>query len=155
MTDQCAEVFERHHLAVYRYLLRMTGRPDLAEDLTQEVFLRVLRGAAKYEDRGTERAWVTRITRNLLIDHRRKSKREPECADVDAAGTAAPQDRDLALKQALLTLQDGDRDALLMRAVLGLGHDEIAELTGVTAAAVRSRIYRARRAIRPLLREGA
>jgi RNA polymerase sigma-70 factor, ECF subfamily len=151
MTDQCAEVFERHHLAVYRYLLRMTGRPDLAEDLTQEVFLRVVRGVARYEDRGTERAWVTRIARNVLIDHRRKSNREPECTSADAAGTSAPQEGDLALKQALLTLQDEDRDALLMRAVLGLGHEEIAELTGVTASAVSSRIYRARRAIRPLL----
>jgi RNA polymerase sigma factor (sigma-70 family) len=151
MFESCAEVFERHHLAVYRYLLRMTGRPDVAEDLTQEVFLRVMRRADTYEERGTERAWVTRIARHLLIDHQRKERRQPEHVVADTPARAISAEGDLAVREALLTLAEPDREALLMRAVLGLGHDEIASLTGATPASVRSRLHRARRDLRPLL----
>ena len=69
---RAAGLFERHHLAVYRFLRRATGDGPAAEDLTQDVFLRIVRGLDRYEDRLRERAWVFRIARNVLIDRHRR-----------------------------------------------------------------------------------
>ena len=146
-----AELFERHHLVVYRYLLRMTGLPHVAEDLAQEVFLRVVRGMHDYDDRGHERAWLICIARNVLIDHQRKSRREPAGVVSDVALSSPDPDVGLGVRQALDRLPEADREAFVMRAVVGLGHEDIAELVGATPASVRSRIYRARAAPKSML----
>jgi RNA polymerase sigma-70 factor (ECF subfamily) len=62
-----AALFDRHHLAVFRFLRRMTGDASLAEDLTQEVFLRVVRGLDSYEERSRETSWVFRIAREQHV----------------------------------------------------------------------------------------
>ena len=64
MAATSAELFERHHVAIYRYLLRMTGSRETAEELTQDVFVRVLKGLEQYEERDREQAWLFRIARN-------------------------------------------------------------------------------------------
>jgi RNA polymerase sigma factor (sigma-70 family) len=87
------ELFERHHLRVYRFLLRMTAGASLAEDLTQEVFVRAFSGLEQYRSRGREASWVFRIARNRLDDTRRKNRRSPVGADAPALETvAAPGD---------------------------------------------------------------
>ena len=151
MPDSPAELFERHHLVVYRYLLRMTGRGDVAEDLTQEVFVRVVRGADGYDERGQERAWLFSIARNLLIDFQRKRRREPVDAVEDMVNGDSDPDVSLDIKRAIATLPETDREAFLLRVVVGLGHDEIAALVGATPASVRCRIYRARVALKAML----
>jgi RNA polymerase sigma-70 factor (ECF subfamily) len=125
-----------------------------AEDLTQEVFVRVLRGLDSYEERQLERAWVFRIARNVWLDHWRARRRAPPelIVELDAAVTTAPPQEDrLALEQALDRLQDAEREAFVMREMGGLGYAEIAEATGATPDAVRSRIHRARLALRQAL----
>jgi RNA polymerase sigma-70 factor, ECF subfamily len=71
------ELFERHHVAVFWFLRRMEMPAADAEDLTQEVFVRVLRGLDSYEERQLERAWVFRIARNVWLDHWRARRRAP------------------------------------------------------------------------------
>ena len=83
-------IFERHHLVVFRFLRRMTDSVSLAEDLTQEVFLRVVRGLGAYEDRSRERAWVFRIARNVLVDDRRRIQRGPERAGLSKCRPSRP-----------------------------------------------------------------
>ena len=149
-----AALFDRHHLAVFRFLRRMTGSPSLAEDLTQEVFLRVVRGLDSYEERSRQTSWVFRIARNVLSDRLRSQARAPIDAPVrDAAALAQPALQALAsaLDQALLRLVDEEREAFLMREVGGLGYREIAEATGSTPDGARMRIYRARLALREAL----
>jgi RNA polymerase sigma-70 factor, ECF subfamily len=148
-----AALFDRHHLAVFRFLRRMTGDSSLAEDLTQEVFLRVVRGLDSYEERARETSWVFRIARNVLSDRRRSQARAPIDAPVHEVVAARPAVQALAstLDQALLRLADDDREAFLMREVGGLGYREIAEATASTPDAARMRIYRARLALREAL----
>jgi RNA polymerase sigma-70 factor (ECF subfamily) len=149
-----AALFDRHHLAVFRFLRRMTGDSSLAEDLTQEVFLRVVRGLDSYEERSRETSWVFRIARNVLSDRLRSQARAPIDAPVHGAvALARPAVQALAstLDQALLRLADEDRAAFLMREVGGLGYREIAEATASTPDAARMRIYRARLALREAL----
>jgi RNA polymerase sigma-70 factor (ECF subfamily) len=147
-----ADLFERHHLAIYRYLLRMTGSRETAEDLTQEVFLRVLT-ASSYEERDRELAWLFRIARNLRIDRLRREQRSPARAPLDHTDVAGPphQGLRLSLQQALSTLADEERDAFVLAEVGGLSYAEIASVCGVTSAAIRSRIYRARQSLRASL----
>lgn len=151
MADSPERLFERHHLAVYRYLLRMTCRHDVAEDLTQEVFLRVLRGLSGYDDRGLERPWLISIARNLMIDRCRRAEREPSFVVEDISSGGADHAMSLEIRQAMSRLPEEEREAFVLRVVVGLGHEEIAGVVGATAAAVRCRIYRARIALRSLL----
>lgn len=149
-----ARLFDRHHLAVFRFLRRMTGSASAAEDLTQEVFLRVVRGAERYEDRTREISWVFRIARNVLVDRHRTQARAPEPIAIEDGGPyaiPAVQALGIALDEALARLPGEDREAFLMREVGGLGYADISEATGATPDAVRMRIYRARLALRAAL----
>jgi RNA polymerase sigma-70 factor (ECF subfamily) len=68
-----AALFEKYRQPLRRYLRFATGNADLADDLTQDVFLRVVRGADGYQPRGRERAWLFRVARNVLLDHARRA----------------------------------------------------------------------------------
>lgn len=159
MAGSPVELFDRFHVAIYRYLARMSGRRDVAEDLTQDVFVRVLRRGSPPDVSGGDRAWLFTIARNLLIDWQRRAARNPvqpaprEFMGLADGGMAAHPRHDLvlAVREALHNLPDADREALVLRVVSGLGHEEIASLTGTTAASVRSRIFRARSALRAAL----
>ena len=144
-------VFEQHGSAVHRYFRRLTGDASAAEDLTQEVFLRVVRGGGHYEARERERAWVFRIARNVLLDRHRQTSRVPPPALNAEPITAAPQTMRVGLREALAQLPADEREAFLLREVGGLSYDEIAAATDSTMPAVRSRIYRARLALRDKL----
>jgi RNA polymerase sigma-70 factor (ECF subfamily) len=151
------DVFERHHVAVFRFLRRMGVSTADAEDLTQEVFLRVVRALSGYEERQSERAWVFRIARNVRSDHWRARGRAPQrepLADGHLATRSVANIERLALEEALDGLGEAEREAFLLREVGGLGYSEIAEVTGATPDAVRSRIHRARLALRQALGGG-
>ena len=146
------ELFDTHHLALFRYFWRMTRRRDAAEDLTQEVFVRVLRGADRYEARDRDRAWLFRIGRNLLLDRLRQDGRRPVTAMPPEDPAAGPmQALALELDDSLERLDDLDREVFLLREVSGLGYVEIAAVCDLTPDAVRSRICRARSKLRVLL----
>jgi RNA polymerase sigma-70 factor (ECF subfamily) len=110
-------LFERHHLAVYRYFLRMTGQRELAEDLTQELFLRVVRGLAGCQDTGRELPWLFRIARNLLIDYQRQAGRQVMVPlnEAEALTVTAPAVLSVDLAEAFAQLTHADREVFLLR----------------------------------------
>jgi len=156
-----ADLFERHHRDVHRYLARMTGRPDIADDLSQEVFLRVVRALRNGGPPGHERGWVFAIAHHLLIDRIRQLRRQPplEARGFDAgsgeipAEAARPATQGLAIdvSRAIERLPEADREAFLLREVGGLHYDEIAATCECTIESVRSRLHRARAALRTML----
>jgi RNA polymerase sigma-70 factor, ECF subfamily len=148
------ELFEWHGQEVYRYLKRCTGQAAVAEELTQDVFLRLLRAMDGYEARGRDVAWVFRVARNVAIDYRRRDSRRPHLVDADPDAYGRPA-ADFSLQDALARLDETDRDLFLLRELAGLTYDELAQETGLTTAAVRSRLYRARMALRAALRCGS
>jgi RNA polymerase sigma-70 factor (ECF subfamily) len=153
-TPRAAAIFERHHLAIYRFLRRATGDGTSAEDLTQEVFLRVVRGVDRYEDRFRERAWVFRIARNVLLDGHRRAQKVHPILGLEAAEqvtVAGRQAESVVLQEALGSLREEEREAFLLREVAGLGYEEIGPIVEATPDAVRMRIYRARTALRAWL----
>jgi RNA polymerase sigma-70 factor (ECF subfamily) len=145
------QLFEQHGTVIHQYFKRLTGDSAAAEDLTQEVFLRVVRGGHRYEDRERERAWVFRIARNVLLDRRRHESRAPAVDARLEPITAAPQSTRASLREALALIPAEDREAFLLREIAGLGYAEIAATTDSTVPAIRSRIYRARIALRDML----
>ena len=150
-----SDLFDRHHLAIFRYVARMTGSVDVAEDVTQEVFVRVIRRWTSYRDEDRESAWLFRIARNLITDRHRAASRvaSERLGLVEPTAESTPE-LALDLDRAFDCLAADDRDAFLLRTLGGFGHDEIAELVGSTPAAVRSRIFRARALLRSKLASG-
>jgi RNA polymerase sigma factor (sigma-70 family) len=147
-----AELFERHHVAIYRYLLRMTGSRETAEELTQDVFVRVLKGLEQYEERDRERAWLFRIARNLRCDLARRSQRQPSTPLDDFEPIEAQrQELQFSLERALAALAEDDREAFVLGEIGGFSYVEISAICATSPAAVRSRIYRARLALRHAL----
>lgn len=150
-TTTILDLFRQYNLAIFRYFRRMTGRHDLAEDLTQDLFLRVLKGIRRYEEQDREKAWIYRIARNLLLDHWKTQSKRPIQADTNHEFTPSQpptQFLGLRIERSLQKLPDADREALVLREVGGLSYDEIAEVTSTSTGSVRSRIFRTRLALR-------
>jgi RNA polymerase sigma-70 factor (ECF subfamily) len=152
MSTTATELFERHALTVYRYFRRVTGSPDLAEDLTQDVFVRVLRGLHRYDARDREVSWLFSIVRHVLTDWR--TARELDVLRLDDVAEPAQETGHvtaLAYDDALRLLAPGDRVVYLLREQAGLSYTEIAKVCEMSEQAVRSRLYRARRDIKRVL----
>lgn len=156
------EVVTLHSARVYRLAYRLTGNPHDAEDLTQEVFVRVFRSLSSYTP-GTFEGWLHRITTNLFLDQaRRKSKIRFDALADDAEtrmpGRAPSPDVEFAerlfeddVEDALADLTPDFRAAVVLCDIEGLSYDEIADVLGLKLGTVRSRIHRGRSMLRKSL----
>jgi len=144
-------LFALHRQGVFRYLCRVVGRPDTAQDLTQEVFLRVTRTRVPETDPSGHRAWVFKIARNLVLNHVRDGVRRGEPIALVDSSAPATQEIAVAIKQAVGALADVDRDVFLLRESAGLSYGEIAAACDLTVDAVRARLKRAREQLRDAL----
>ena len=157
------EIVEQHSDRVYRLAYRLTGnRPD-AEDLTQEVFVRVFRSLSTYTP-GTFEGWLHRITTNLFLDQARRKQRirfdalSDERADrltsasADARrGVRRPAPSTTTSSGRWPRLPPDFRAAVVLCDVEGLSYEEIAEILGAKLGTVRSRIHRGRAMLRKAL----
>jgi RNA polymerase sigma factor (sigma-70 family) len=156
------EIVAEHSTRVYRLAYRLTGNPHDAEDLTQEVFVRVFRSLSSYTP-GTFEGWLHRITTNLFLDQaRRKSKIRFDALadDADAripSRSAAPDTEvidgvfDDDVESALAELPPDFRAAVVLCDIEGLSYEEIADVLGLKLGTVRSRIHRGRTMLRKAL----
>lgn len=163
------EAFERlvreYGDRIYRFVKRLAGeRP--AEDLTQEVFIRVHRSIESYRPEGRFESWLFTIANNLCIDQARRRKPEASLSDVDedlaperfAASTAEPLDRleeeerKRALLKAVERLPWEQRQVFLLREEAGLSFREIAEMTGCPLNTALGRMHYAMEALRKSLK---
>ena len=140
-----------HYSGLFKYFCRAVGDSEVARDLTQEVFVRVSRTTIPVFRNGQGAGWLFRIARNLALDHHRNRRRRPPLTELTDAGRSPSQDVGVGVSEALATLPDTDRDVFLLREVAGLSYEEIAAACELTPDAVRSRIHRARLALRDQL----
>jgi RNA polymerase sigma-70 factor (ECF subfamily) len=143
-----AELFARHRDALHGFFRRRLDSPSQADDLTQETFLAVLRGAARYEPRALVRTYLYSIALKLLYAARRKSEAAPLAADV---GLAPISDDCIWVRNALEQLDEGEREILMLREYEQLSYAEIAELLRIPVNTVRSRLFRSRMALKNYL----
>jgi RNA polymerase sigma factor (sigma-70 family) len=147
-------LFAAHETGLLRYLRRAVGHPETARDLTQDVFVRIVRSGALPATDDERRAWIFRIARNLAIDHHRRHdvKLTDSVESRRDVGRPAAQDTSAVVNEALAALDALDRDVFLLREAGGLSYAEIASACDLTMSAVRSRIHRARLELRERLR---
>jgi RNA polymerase sigma factor (sigma-70 family) len=160
------EVVRTHSARVYRLAYRLTGNPHDAEDLTQDVFVRVFRSLSSYTP-GTFEGWLHRITTNLFLDQvRRKQRIRFDGLADDAAerlpgrepGPAQVYDErhfDDDVQRALDELPPDFRAAVVLCDIEGLSYEEIAATLGIKLGTVRSRIHRGRVQLRAALEHRA
>jgi len=154
------ELVHRHTRRVYNQCYRFTGRGSDAEDLSQEVFLRVYRTLASYQSvQGAFATWLTRVTRNLLVDYYRRTRRDRLTDSLDDAlpyveakpsGGRSPEKLALGaelsaqVQAALMKLSPDLREAVILRDLQGLEYAEIQHVMDVPEGTVKSRINRGR-----------
>jgi RNA polymerase sigma factor (sigma-70 family) len=149
----------RWHGPLWQYIRRMTGRDADAQDLLQEVWLRVIRGIPKLRDGSRFRGWLFGIARRALMDRLRRDYAVPPVADVDPGDLIAEPpsidtEADLAaLESALDTLPAVEREVLTLFYLRDISLNELADALNVPVGTVKSRLFRARRLLRAAMLE--
>ncbi len=156
-------IIRAYETPVYNYVLRLVGDRSLAEDLTQEVFLRVFQGLPGFSLRSKFTTWMFQVTKNRVLDELRARERRPRSVcSLDEIAPFEVLDQPLerieavdALWRAVEALNVDLKMALLLRDVVGLAYTEIADSLEITLATVKWRIYKAREEVQAALaREG-
>jgi RNA polymerase sigma-70 factor, ECF subfamily len=155
-TTQLALLFERHHIALFRYLLRMTRNRALSEDLVQEVFFRVLKYAKSYDPDFSFARWLYGMGHNAYRDSRHKTRGEQTATVFPEARSGEPLPEDvlahkqdvLFLEEALQRLPEDKREVLVLSRYHGLRYEDIADIFKCEIGAVKVRAYRALKELR-------
>jgi len=145
-------IVRAYQVPVYNYVLRLVGDRALAEDLTQEVFLRVYQGLPGFSDRSRFTTWLFQVTKNRVLDELRALERRPRAVvaldDIPPLEVVdQPFERTEtidAVWRAVEALTVDLKMALLLRDIVGLSYTEIADSLEITLATVKWRIYKAR-----------
>jgi RNA polymerase sigma-70 factor (ECF subfamily) len=160
--EKLAILFERHHVMLYNFFLRLTGRRGPSEDLVQDVFVRILKYRSTYRSESKFSVWMYQIARNAHVDYLRK--RKPEVAleeqfEEPAGAEAPPADRMDAeidaglLRQALDRLPLRKREILLLSRYEDMKYKDIAELLGCSIETIKSSVHRAIKELRKIYLE--
>lgn len=146
------ELFERYREPIYGFFRRRLDNPARAEELAQECFLALLRNAARYEPRASFRSYLYGIAIHMVFAERRKSGREVELNEK-ASDRVSEENPDAAVwvRRALEHLEKDDREILMLREYEELTYAEIAGLLRLPINTVRSRLFRARVALKEQL----
>ena len=159
---RCREWYEAYGTPVYNYFRFHVPLPEVAEDLTAETFLKVIRAADRFDPaRGSAKAWILTVARNVLGDWRRRAR----LRQYVALGTMhdliydapSPEERLLReeevgrLLDAVATLGDADRELIGLRYGSGLETGEVAQILGISEGSVRTRLWRALGKLRGVL----
>jgi RNA polymerase sigma-70 factor, ECF subfamily len=168
-----AELVREHHRRVYGLCYRFTGNATDAEDLTQDVFLKIFSNLSSFDfARGTLQVWITTMTRNLLVDNFRRTRNQrltgsldegrnetEELRPIDRLTAEGPSPHETAAQKELAKMVQGAlakvspelREAVILRDLQDMDYKEIAQVLGIPEGTVKSRISRGRAELARLL----
>jgi RNA polymerase sigma-70 factor (ECF subfamily) len=168
-----AELVRTHHRRVYGLCYRFTGSPADAEDLTQDVFLKIYSNLSSFDTtRGSLQVWITTMTRNLLVDNFRRTKNQratgslddgwdqtEELKPIDRLVSQGPSPHEMAARKELEKMVQAAlahvsvelREAVILRDLQDMDYKEIAQVLGIPEGTVKSRISRGRAELARLL----
>ena len=146
--DALGQLYERTHAAVYGFAMSLSHCPADAEDVLQETYINVYSAAERYVPKGKPMAWIMTIAKNLARMRLREVKKNYELPDEDWAGyfasnPAVSSDERLLLQTTLKLLSDEQKQIVMLHAVAGIKHREIAKLLDMPIATVLSKYSRA------------
>ncbi|MFN2632436.1 MAG: RNA polymerase sigma factor [Thermoanaerobaculia bacterium] len=162
--DAAGELFERYAPALLRFADRLLSDRMLAEEVTQEVFVKVITRAHQYDGRAEVSSWLFAIAANACRDRRRRDRRanvvpleavpEPTSRGEGIEARLLSHERRAAVREALNALSEEQREALVLARYHGLPYSEIAGVLGISVGAVKTRIFRAVETLKARFHEG-
>lgn len=160
MKKKFNDVYTECRDSVYGYLLYMTKDVQLAEDLSQETFLRIFLGLGRFKGDSKVKTWALKIARNVFMSYARKKRpillEEQELFQRKETAVGAPEELILQreegtkIQQLLMTLNEQERTILLLRDYEELSYEEIASILEINVGMTKSRLYRARQKFKKL-----
>ena len=150
--EKLAILFERYHVRMYNFFLRLTGSPAISEDLVQEVFLRILKYRATYQGQSKFTVWMYQIARNAHVDYLRKHKAaftledqfEEPISEEDTPLDFLEKSEDIALLQHALTkLPLKKREVIVLSRFQNMKYKDIAEMFGCHVGTIKAHMHRA------------
>lgn len=162
--EGAAELFERYAPALLRFTDRMLSDRGAAEEVTQEVFVKVISRAHQYDGRAGVASWLFAIAANACRDRRRRDRRaavvsldvvpEPRSKAEGIEASMVSEERRRAVRKALAGLSEEQREALVLARYHGMPYAEIAQTLGISVGAVKTRIFRAVETLKAHFAEG-
>ncbi|AXT57070.1 sigma-70 family RNA polymerase sigma factor [Aquimarina sp. AD1] len=147
--DMMSILFDRYHIRIFNFLLKMTRDKDVSQDITQEVFYKAIKYRKSYK-KGKFSSWIYTIARNIFSDHYQNQKNKDQRLDeieykIERKETDHIEKEEIKeqLDNALKELNPNDRELVIMNRYQGIKYQEIAEITGSTTGAVKTKVHRA------------
>jgi RNA polymerase sigma-70 factor, ECF subfamily len=161
-----AEIYERYSSRIYSFAYRFLRNSEAAEDITQEVFIKIMKRAAQFHGGSKLSTWLLAITANSCRDHLRKQENRPKAGEDVLIELPAPyelsperhmerRDAERRIQEALTVLTPDQREAILLSRYQGLSYAEIAQVAGCSEGAVKTRVFRAMEVLKKALTGGA
>lgn len=150
--QQASLLFERYNKRIYNFLARMTMDRALAEDLTQNVFLRILKYRNSYREGLRFQSWIYQVARNIFSDHYQTTKnRFSDFIEVekmsehipDSDETQAREEQEKLLARSMSMLSDEQRELLVLTRFQHMKYEEVAVIMGTTVANIKVKVHRA------------
>lgn len=150
--QQVSVLFDRHHKSVFNFLAKMTMNRELAEDLTQNVFLRIIKYKGSYREGLRFQSWMFQVARNVFSDHYQAHKNNySKSMDVDKIKDSIEEttesvdqaEREKLLHQSLAKLDASDRELLVLTRFEQMKYEEVAAIMETTVANIKVKVHRA------------
>jgi RNA polymerase sigma factor (sigma-70 family) len=151
-------LFERYHIKLYNYFLKMGLDYEISQDLTQNLFYRMIKYRQSYKDGLSVKSWIYQIARNLHMDYRNSQKKSDDLfakaetlsADVTDEQETYGEEEYEKLGQALLALSDGQRELIVLSKFQGMKYEEISMITDQSVPAIKVAVHRAVKQLRSI-----
>lgn len=150
--QQASLLFERYNKRIFNFLARMTMDRDLAEDLTQNVFLRIIKYRTSYKEGARFQSWIYQVARNIFSDHYQANKNKfSDFVDVEKISDYMPDsdeselwgEREKLLHKSMAKLGDEQRELLILTRFQQMKYEEVALIMDTTVANIKVKVHRA------------
>jgi RNA polymerase sigma-70 factor (ECF subfamily) len=156
---ELAVLFDRYHIRLYNFFLRLTMDKAISEDLTQNVFYRIIKYKHTYDSNGfTFKSWIYRLARNIYVDHCKQQKKineqfkklDDEHENISINHQSRNEEEFERLSLALQQLQPEHRELIMLNRFSGLKYEEISAMQGKSALSIRVQVHRAIKHLRKI-----
>lgn len=156
--SEMSELFERYNVRLYNYFLKLTRNKLISQDLTQNLFYRMIRYRNTYKKEYSVKSWMYQMARNLHIDYCKEEKRSGELfmntetypADITDENEGFPEDDYERLEKSLAGLSNDQRELLILSRYQGLKYEEISQIVNQSVPAIKVAIHRAIKQLRTI-----